>query len=86
MHKRTPERTNLMRAQELVTVLQKYGDPDEDWRTNAIDFLADLMHLCKIESTVDNFSGPDLSFYSFDNLVESAKDHFTAEIYEEKHD
>jgi hypothetical protein len=71
-----PEPTNKDRAGWAHEALRRFGEitgvGDEDLKTQISDLVADLMHLAKIESV------------DFDDVLDSARMHYEAELDEER--
>lgn len=65
--------SNADRADRANNVLETYND-EFDPTSNAIDLLADLQHYCRIARATD------INHRTFDELLEIARQHFTAEI------
>jgi hypothetical protein len=64
--------TNPDRAKRAKAALKRYNG-DNDAITNAVDFLTDFQHFYAIEHAKDN------SHPTFDDALQSARQHFEAE-------
>ena len=61
--------TNEDRARRSAGAIEAYSD--DDTRTNLVDFLADAMHWCHLNG------------HCFEDVLDTARMHFEAEITEE---
>lgn len=68
--------TNAERADRAHRALQAYND-EYDVIANAVDLLADLQHYCHIAHAQDG------NHRTFDDLLNTARGHFNAELHEE---